>query len=70
MTPASDYSVLWMDNPHELKDAIKTKKAQEFDDIDADKLTLWRVSIPDAIDAASPAIESERTLSNKETEME
>ncbi|KAK3844547.1 MAG: hypothetical protein J3R72DRAFT_72127 [Linnemannia gamsii] len=31
----------------ELKDAIKTKKAQEFDDIDADKLTLWRVSIPD-----------------------
>jgi len=29
-----------------LKNLIKTKKAPEFDDIAADKLTLWRVSIP------------------------
>ncbi|KAI9236737.1 MAG: hypothetical protein BYD32DRAFT_437209 [Podila humilis] len=29
-----------------LKDLIKAKKAPEFDDIAADKLTLWRVSIP------------------------
>ncbi|KAF9343282.1 hypothetical protein BGX26_005986 [Mortierella sp. AD094] len=29
-----------------LKDAIKKKKAPEFDDIAADKLTLWYVSIP------------------------
>ncbi|KAF9958236.1 hypothetical protein BGZ72_000699, partial [Mortierella alpina] len=30
----------------ELKDAIKNKKSPEFDGIDADQLTLWRVSIP------------------------
>ena len=30
----------------ELKDAIKTKKDPRFDDIAADKLTLWKVSIP------------------------
>ncbi|KAF9368727.1 hypothetical protein CPB97_004301, partial [Podila verticillata] len=30
----------------ELKDAMKEKKSPEFDDIAADKLTLWRVSIP------------------------
>ncbi|KAF9344229.1 hypothetical protein BGX34_005868 [Mortierella sp. NVP85] len=29
-----------------LKDAIKTKKATVFKDVDADQLTLWRVSIP------------------------
>lgn len=29
----------------QLKDAIKEKKSPEFDDIAADKLTLWRVSI-------------------------
>ncbi|KAF9536709.1 hypothetical protein EC957_009924 [Mortierella hygrophila] len=29
-----------------LKDAIKDKKAPEFDDIAPDKLVLWRVSIP------------------------
>ncbi|KAK3843871.1 MAG: hypothetical protein J3R72DRAFT_102512 [Linnemannia gamsii] len=29
-----------------LKDAIKTKKAPRFDDVAADELTLWRVSIP------------------------
>jgi hypothetical protein len=31
----------------ELKDEIKTKKAPEFDDIAADKLSLWKVEIPD-----------------------
>ncbi|KAH7055035.1 hypothetical protein BKA57DRAFT_489829 [Linnemannia elongata] len=30
-----------------LKDLIKAKKTPEFDDIAADKLTLWRVSISD-----------------------
>ncbi|KAF9314604.1 hypothetical protein BG003_003982 [Podila horticola] len=30
----------------DLKDLIKTKKTPEFDDIAADKLTLWRVTIP------------------------
>ncbi|KAF9315613.1 hypothetical protein BG006_003723, partial [Podila minutissima] len=29
-----------------LKERIKTKKKPEFDDIAADKLTLWRVVIP------------------------
>ncbi|KAF9304398.1 hypothetical protein BG003_001713, partial [Podila horticola] len=28
-----------------LKDFIKTKKAPRFDDVAADELTLWRVSI-------------------------
>ncbi|KAK3836304.1 MAG: hypothetical protein J3R72DRAFT_477166 [Linnemannia gamsii] len=30
----------------DLKDLIKTKKAPRFEDIAADELTLWRVSIP------------------------
>ncbi|KAG0271769.1 hypothetical protein BGZ96_005631, partial [Linnemannia gamsii] len=30
----------------DLKDAIKAKKTNDFSDVDADKLTLWRVSIP------------------------
>ncbi|KAF9415354.1 hypothetical protein BGZ94_000118 [Podila epigama] len=34
----------------DLKDAIKDKKAPRFDDVAADELTLWRVSIPDADD--------------------
>ncbi|OAQ22282.1 hypothetical protein K457DRAFT_345649 [Linnemannia elongata AG-77] len=29
-----------------LKDAIKSKKTPRFDDVAADELTLWRVSIP------------------------
>ncbi|KAG0361522.1 hypothetical protein BG005_008112 [Podila minutissima] len=32
---------------HDLKGAIKTKKAPRFDDVAAHKITLWRVSIPD-----------------------
>ncbi|KAG0060879.1 hypothetical protein BGZ89_011907, partial [Linnemannia elongata] len=35
------------DTVDDLKDHIKTKKSPEFDDVAADKLTLWRVSIPD-----------------------
>ncbi|KAG0092104.1 hypothetical protein BGZ93_003296 [Podila epicladia] len=34
------------DSIGDLKDLIKTKKSPEFDDVAADKLTLWRVSIP------------------------
>ncbi|KAG0045505.1 hypothetical protein BGZ83_009310, partial [Gryganskiella cystojenkinii] len=30
----------------ELKKAIKAEKTPEFDDMAADKLTLWKVSIP------------------------
>jgi hypothetical protein len=30
----------------QLKDKIKEKKANEFSDVDADMLNLWRVSIP------------------------
>ncbi|KAG0327520.1 hypothetical protein BGZ99_007478, partial [Dissophora globulifera] len=30
----------------ELKKAVKAEKAPEFDDVAADKLTLWHVSIP------------------------
>ncbi|KAF9310054.1 hypothetical protein BG003_008980 [Podila horticola] len=33
-----------------LKDLIKTKKTPRFDDVAADELTLWRVSIPDGDD--------------------
>jgi len=33
-----------------LKDLIKTKKTPRFDDVAADELTLWRVSIPIADD--------------------
>jgi len=30
-----------------LKNAIKTKKSPRFDEIAADELALWRVSVPD-----------------------
>ncbi|KAF8911816.1 hypothetical protein BGZ58_005827, partial [Dissophora ornata] len=30
----------------ELKDLIKDKKSNDFSDVDADQLTLWKVSIP------------------------
>jgi hypothetical protein len=30
----------------DLKKSIKIEKTNDFNDIDADKLTLWRVSIP------------------------
>ncbi|KAG0010902.1 hypothetical protein BGZ81_002492, partial [Podila clonocystis] len=34
------------DNVDDLKNLIKTKKTPEFEDVAADKLTLWKVSIP------------------------
>ncbi|KAF8931909.1 hypothetical protein BGZ47_011637, partial [Haplosporangium gracile] len=34
----------------DLKELIKTKKTNDFQDVDADKLTLWRVSISVADD--------------------
>ncbi|KAF9323102.1 hypothetical protein BG006_001762, partial [Podila minutissima] len=38
------------DSIGDLKNLIKTKKTNDFSDIDADKLTLWRVSTPIAED--------------------
>ncbi|KAG0020936.1 hypothetical protein BGZ81_009130 [Podila clonocystis] len=35
------------DTVGDLKDLIMARKTNDFSDIDADKLTLWRVSIPD-----------------------
>ncbi|KAG0277039.1 hypothetical protein BGZ95_006634 [Linnemannia exigua] len=39
-----------------LKELIKTKKTNDFQDVDADKLTLWRVSIPDDDDNELPVL--------------
>ncbi|KAK3834551.1 MAG: hypothetical protein J3R72DRAFT_494472 [Linnemannia gamsii] len=39
-----------------LKDLIKAKKTNDFQDVDADKLTLWRVSIPDDDDNDFPIL--------------
>jgi hypothetical protein len=38
----------------DLKELIKTKKTNDFQDVDADKLTIWRVSIPDKDDDETP----------------
>lgn len=38
------------DSIGDLKNLIEAKKTNDFSDIDADKLTLWRVSIPVADD--------------------
>ncbi|KAG0049373.1 hypothetical protein BGZ90_007360, partial [Linnemannia elongata] len=38
----------------DLKKLIRTEKSPEFDDIAADKLTIWRVSIPDKDDGETP----------------
>ena len=47
-TTANAFSVkISRDEPiSELKDAIKAKKAPEFDNFPADKLKLWKVEIP------------------------
>ncbi|KAG0273467.1 hypothetical protein BGZ96_004838, partial [Linnemannia gamsii] len=42
----------------DLKDAIKAKKAPEFDDTAANKLTLWRVSIPKVKQSSAITIDS------------
>ncbi|KAF9395528.1 hypothetical protein BGZ94_006552, partial [Podila epigama] len=39
-----------------LKELIKTKKSNDFQDVDADKLTLWHVSIPDDDDDDIPIV--------------
>ncbi|KAF9992288.1 hypothetical protein BGZ65_012429, partial [Modicella reniformis] len=47
-SPSNAFSVkvTLTDTIHDLKEFIKAKKTPEFDDFAADKLTLWRVSIP------------------------
>ncbi|KAK5796884.1 hypothetical protein F5H01DRAFT_401134 [Linnemannia elongata] len=40
----------------DLKGLIKTKKTNDFQDVDADKLTLWRVSIHDDDDNDLPVL--------------
>ncbi|KAG9061870.1 hypothetical protein KI688_007021 [Linnemannia hyalina] len=40
----------------DLKNFIKDKNAVEFTDVDANSLTLWRVSIPDADDDETPVL--------------
>ncbi|KAF9343793.1 hypothetical protein BGX26_005195 [Mortierella sp. AD094] len=44
------------DTVDDLKNLIKTKKTPEFDDIAADKITLWDVSIPVIDDSDDSAI--------------
>src|SRR5947207_2688431 len=48
-TTANAFSVkISRDEPiSELKEAIKAKKQNDFAGVDADKLKLWKVSIPD-----------------------
>ncbi|KAF7730081.1 hypothetical protein EC973_003027 [Apophysomyces ossiformis] len=46
MQRAFSVKVSSADTVHDLKDAIKAEKSPEFDDIDANKLTLWLVEIP------------------------
>ncbi|KAG0272311.1 hypothetical protein BGZ95_011952, partial [Linnemannia exigua] len=40
----------------DLKYLIRTEKSPGFNDVDADKLTLWRVSIPDVDDDEIPVL--------------
>src|SRR5689334_9123738 len=44
------------DTIDDLKGLIKTKKTNDFQDVDADKLTLWRVSIHDDDDNDLPVL--------------
>ncbi|KAF7720436.1 hypothetical protein EC973_008781, partial [Apophysomyces ossiformis] len=46
MSSAFSVKVSSADTVHDLKDAIKAKKSNDFKDIDANQLTLWCVSIP------------------------
>ncbi|KAG0165203.1 hypothetical protein DFQ28_001499 [Apophysomyces sp. BC1034] len=45
-------------NVDQLKDAIKTKKSNFFKDVDANNLTLWRVSIPYSDDETPLGLDS------------
>ncbi|KAG0014877.1 hypothetical protein BGZ81_000206 [Podila clonocystis] len=54
------------DTIHDLKGAIKTKKTNDFSNVAADKLTLWRVSIPVvAVDKHMPVILTEIESTSK-----
>ncbi|KAG0349895.1 hypothetical protein BG005_010571 [Podila minutissima] len=55
MSNAFSIKIPSSDTVDDLKDQIKTKKAPEFDDIAADKLALWRVSIKDDSDDDIPS---------------
>jgi len=48
----------------DLKDAIKEKKPNDFVHIDADKLTLWKVSIP--INKDTDAVLDDLVLENND----
>ncbi|KAG0372990.1 hypothetical protein BGX24_012316 [Mortierella sp. AD032] len=57
---------------YHLKDLIKAKKAIDFQDVDANKLTLWRVSIPDDNLASAitiDALDVETKLNNLRTRL-
>ena len=52
----------------QLKDLIKEKKSPEFNDIAADKLTLWKVNIPynaEALRALTLKDDAERGIQNR-----
>ncbi|KAF8946487.1 hypothetical protein BGZ47_000429, partial [Haplosporangium gracile] len=49
-----------------LKKAIKTEKAPRFDDVAADELALWRVSIPVALKKERKNISLADVLSKEE----
>ncbi|KAF8905174.1 hypothetical protein BGZ58_006417, partial [Dissophora ornata] len=46
MSNAFSVKATFTDTVDDLKGAIKVKKTNDFQDVDADKLTLWRVSLP------------------------
>jgi len=61
-TASSSFSVTVSsdDTVGDLKKLIKAEKTKDFSDFDADKLTLWRVSVPvAAADKNRPIILSE-----------
>src|SRR3954469_6654849 len=49
----------------DLKDEIKKKKAPEFDNFAADKLTLWKVDIPYNDDAVKQLVLEENIVIKK-----
>ncbi|KAF9323290.1 hypothetical protein BG006_001596, partial [Podila minutissima] len=48
------------DDVDDLKDLIKTKQSPDFDDVVANKLTLWRVTIPEDKQSAAITIDALR----------
>ncbi|KAG0085317.1 hypothetical protein BGZ92_009088 [Podila epicladia] len=59
------------DTVDDLKDLIKTKKTNDFSDVDANNLTLWRVSIPDKRSSATTigALVDKTELNNPRTRL-